>query len=80
MAPLARRILAAVVELNGQVVKADLVTIYVQNLGRGRTYAGTNFESLQIGDAPITVSADSQSNAGSNELSVWNFKVRSLTR
>lgn len=63
------------VRLVGQVIKADLVPIYLQNLSKGATYAGTNFESLQISDSPVTASG-----SAGTRLSAWNFEVRSLGR
>lgn len=63
------------VRLVGQVVKADLVPIYLQNLSKGVTYAGTNFERLQISDSPVRASG-----GGDGTLSAWNFEVRSLDK
>ena len=64
------------VELGGQVLKADLVLLYLQNLSKGATYAGTNFETLQISDVPISTSGTDES--APEQLVVWNFHVRSL--
>ncbi len=40
------------VELAGHVVKAELPAIYLQELARGRAYAGMEFESLEIEELP----------------------------
>lgn len=64
------------VRLAGQVVKAELVPIYLQNLSRGGTYSGTDFEMLQISDAPVLATG---ANADS-QLAAWNFQVRSLSK
>lgn len=61
------------VRLSGQVVKAELVPMYLQSLSQGATYAGTNFERLQISDSPVRASGSS-----GNTLAAWNFEVRSL--
>ncbi|MGV3593465.1 MAG: hypothetical protein ACO1PZ_17410 [Gammaproteobacteria bacterium] len=61
------------VMLAGQVVKADLVPIYLQNLSRGATYAGTDFERLQISDSPLR-------SLGVSSSGTWSFEVHSLSK
>lgn len=61
------------VMLAGQVVKADLVPIYLQNLSRGATYSGTDFERLQISDSPLR-------SLGVSNSGTWSFEVRSLSK
>ncbi|MDY6983536.1 MAG: hypothetical protein SV422_10650 [Pseudomonadota bacterium] len=61
------------VRLAGQVVKAELVPMYLQSLSQGATYAGTNFERLQISDSPVRASG-----SAGNAVAAWNFEVRSL--
>jgi hypothetical protein len=63
------------VRLAGQVAKADLVPLYLQNLSKGETYAGTDFERLQISDSPVAATGSSLFGP---KVSAWNFEVRSL--
>jgi hypothetical protein len=58
------------VELAGQVFKAELVPLYLQNLSKGRTYAGKNFALLQIDDKTVA-------NEGAR-VAIWNFQVTTL--
>lgn len=67
-----------VVELGGQVIKADLVPVFVQQLGRGRTYSGMQFEKLDIADEPVAGGSGDES--GAARLEVWNFEVGSMKR
>ena len=67
-----------VVELDGQVLKADLVTVFLQNLGQSRTYAGMKVENMAIDEEATTVDSEVGEDAG--ELVVWNFRVRAQTR
>ncbi|MEY4640549.1 MAG: type pilus biosis protein MshI2 [Pseudomonadota bacterium] len=58
------------VSLAGQVLKAELVPLYLQNLSKGRSYAGKNFEMLQIDDKSVA-NADGRVN-------IWDFQVKTL--
>ena len=58
------------VELAGHVVKAELPAIYLQELARGRAYAGMEFESLEIEELPAE--------PGVPDAASW--RVRSLKR
>lgn len=58
------------VALAGQVLKAELVPLYLQNLSKGRSYAGKNFEMLQIDDKSVA-------NNGAR-VSIWDFQVKTL--
>lgn len=62
------------VVLEGQVLQAELVPIYLQNLSKGRVYAGKNFEMLQIENAGIASAAEDGTASG---MPIWNFQVRS---
>jgi hypothetical protein len=66
------------VELSGQVVRAGLVMTYLTGLSKGGTYAGTDFDRLQIDDEPVTVASEAGPAAGN--LAVWNFNVRSFNQ
>lgn len=61
------------IELAGQVLRAELVTLYMQNLSNGDTYAGTDFEMLKVDEEPA---AGSEPTA--TDMARWNFQVRSL--
>ncbi|HEY0961425.1 MAG TPA: hypothetical protein VGE69_03630 [Pseudomonadales bacterium] len=61
------------VTLAGEVVKAELVPIYLQNLSKGATYSGTDFERLQISDSPLRT-------LGVASAGTWSFEVHSLSR
>ncbi len=65
-------------ELAGQVLRAELVTIYVQELDKGSSYAGMNFEMLQITEQAVAVSGEAEE--ATNPPGVWSFQVRSLKR
>lgn len=39
------------VALSGQVLEAELVPLYIQNLRKGQAYLGKNFQTLTIGNA-----------------------------
>jgi hypothetical protein len=62
------------VEFGGQVVKADLVPAYLESLSQGTTYAGTDFELVDIQSEPVELEVAE----GTSVLDLWNFTVRSL--
>jgi hypothetical protein len=39
--------------LDGEVINAELVPLYLQNLRRGQSFTGKEFESLRISDAEV---------------------------
>jgi hypothetical protein len=63
--------------LEGQVSKAELVTLYLQNLNKGRSFAGKSFDALQIDQDEIVV-ASTVEGTPATELAVWNFQAQTL--
>ncbi len=61
----------ASVRLAGQVLEAELVPLYLQYLSQGHSFAGMNFENLQIREGP--------GDANLGQPPVWLFEVRSQT-
>ncbi len=61
------------VELAGEVLRPELVTVFLENLGNGNTYAGMDFEMVNIeGQAGATGSEPA------TQARVWDFQIRSL--
>ena len=66
------------VELAGQVLRAELVPLYLQNLSKGNTYTGKNFEMLNIEEESATAGSDADPAAPA--MAVWSFQVLSMSQ
>lgn len=64
----------ASLELAGQMLRAELVPLYLQNLSQGSAFIGKDFEMLNIQDGLNGSGPD----ATIDGRPVWNFEVRSL--
>jgi hypothetical protein len=63
------------IELSGQVLRAELVPLYLQSLRQGQMYVGKNFQMLSIGEQPAATL--SSATAGSESRPFWEFRVAS---
>jgi hypothetical protein len=59
------------ITLAGEVLQAELVPLYLQNLSQGESYAGRDFETLQIREMRVGASGTEP---------VWTFEVKTLNQ
>lgn len=62
------------IRLEGDVVRAELVPIYLQNLSKGEMFHGMNFQTLQISETTLPGTGTD----ATEEMKVWQFAVSTV--